>query len=327
MIDHVTLYFCNKTLGASLGLPDFFFIASQLQQNFLGHGITVELATADGKPFTTYGGVSVAVDKAIANIDKTGLLILAAIGGAISDGFLTDHESLYPKLRDWHAEGIPIMATGSANFLLAQAGLLDRRMTTANKHTQSQFAKRYPTVEICRDRSITESEGIYTCTGMDSSSYLLLFLLSQLSSEAVSKNIENIFSTEPGKKNAALNLIANQDSSRQDESIARIQQWLELHFSESISLELLASNANMSLRTLKRRFKEATTVAPLRYIQKLRMQQAREYLKHTDKNIAEIARLVGYEDAGHFSRLFKREHAQSPGQWRKKRERKKGSDK
>jgi len=316
MLDHVTLYFCNNTLGTSLGLPDFFLIASQLQENFLGHGITVELATTDGKPFTTYGGVKVAVDKAIGNIDKTGLLILAAIGGSISNSFLTEHESLYSKLRDWHAEGTPIMATGSANFLLAQAGLLDRRMTTANKHTHNQFSNRYPTVEICRDRSITESEGIYTCTGLDPSSYLLLFLLSQLSSEAVSKNIENIFSTEPGKKNAALNLNAAQDSIRQDESIIRIQQWLELHFSEAISLELLASNANMSLRTLKRRFKEATTIAPLRYVQKLRMQQAREYLKHTHKSIAEIARLVGYEDPGHFSRLFKREYVQSPGQWR-----------
>jgi len=173
MLDHVTLYFSNKTLGTSLGLPDFFFIASQLQEKFLGHGITVELATADGKPFTTYGGVSVAVDKAIANIDRTGLLILAAVGGSISESFLTNHESLYFKLRDWHAEGTPIMATGSANFLLAQAGLLDRRMTTANKHTQDQFSNRYPTVEVCRDRSITESEGIYTCTGLDASPRLL----------------------------------------------------------------------------------------------------------------------------------------------------------
>jgi len=319
MLEHVTLYFCNQALGVSLALPDVFSVASQLQKNRVGQGIKIELATATGKPFKTYGGIGVDADKAIADIGSTGLVILPAVGGEIDSAFLADHETLYPKLRAWHANGTPIMAVGSANFLLAESGLLDYRMTTVNKHTRKNFSKRYPKVDVCRDRSITESDGIYTCTGADASSYVILSLLAQLSSNTLSKNIENIFSTDPGVRAFLSTRPDDQSLTGQDESILRILQWLELHFSESISLEFLADKTNMSLRTFKRRFRETTDAAPLRYIQTLRLQQAKEYLKHTDKRVAEVARLVGYDDASHFNYLFKREYAVSPGRWRKEK--------
>ena len=316
MLEHTTIYLCNDILGVSLGLPDIFSVASRAQKKLKGRTMELELATSDGNAIRTLGGISVSADKSISDIDNTQLLILPPISGKLNKGFLAEHTSLYTKLRDWHARGIPIVATGATNFLLAEAGLLDNRMSTANKMTRQQFIKQYPKVDVRVDRSITESDGIYTCTGIDAFEHVISFLIAQLSSQAVLDIVDNTFAG-PDKINSAENLLTANFSIHQDEPILKLQRWIELHFAERISLEILAVRANMSIRTLKRRFKFATGEAPLRYIQRLRIEQGREYIKHTDRHIAEISRLVGYEDAGHFNRLFKREYQLNPDQWRK----------
>ena len=48
-----------------------------------------------------------------------------------------------------------------------------------------------------------------------------------------------------------------------------------------------------------------------------RLDHAREYLKNTNKHIADIALLVGYESADHFSRMFRKYTDMSPAAFRK----------
>lgn len=315
MLKHITIYLCHNALGVSLGLPDVFSVASQAQKKLTGQQMSLELATSNGGPVVTYGGITVAADKAIAEIDDTQLLIMPPLGGELTEDFLDQHLALYEKLRRWHARGVQIVAGGSANFLLAEAGLLDDRMSTANRFTRHKFTQRYPRVDVRVDRLITESEGIYTCTGMQAFEQVMSFQIAQLSSQTVSNIVDNTFAS-PAVKDSVEHSLSSHQSLHQDEPILKVQHWIELHFAELISLELLADRANMSLRTLKRRFKIATGDAPLRYIQKLRVQQGKEYLKHTKRNVAQISRLVGYEDAGHFNRLFRREYQLTPDQWR-----------
>jgi transcriptional regulator GlxA family with amidase domain len=206
---------------------------------------------------------------------------------------------------------------GGGNLFLADAGLLHNRMFTANNFSRDKFKQRYSNVEVHSERSIVESDGIYTCIGNQASRYVLYYLLAQLSSEAIAKNTENTFTAELSMQAFTEGLLSDPSEAHQDEEIWRIQQWVQLHFAESISLDNLAAKANMSLRTFKRRFKQATSLAPLHYLQNLRVEQGKEFLKHTNKNVGEISRLVGYEDTGHFIRLFKRSYDKSPQQWRK----------
>lgn len=52
-------------------------------------------------------------------------------------------------------------------------------------------------------------------------------------------------------------------------------------------------------------------------IKKLRLSKALEYLKTTDLKIGEIADLIGYNSADHFSRVFRSEYDMSPQQYKK----------
>jgi len=80
-------------------------------------------------------------------------------------------------------------------------------------------------------------------------------------------------------------------------------------------IELAAELAGTSLRTFQRRLSvEGTTYSEL--LQELRLQSARTLLEETDLRVMEVALELGYEDASHFSRAFRRMAGVSPRTYR-----------
>ena len=71
-------------------------------------------------------------------------------------------------------------------------------------------------------------------------------------------------------------------------------------------------------RTFKRRFTKATGFAPIAFVQRLRIEDAKRRLERTAESVDEISYQVGYEDASYFRRLFKRTTGISPSRYRRK---------
>ena len=59
-----------------------------------------------------------------------------------------------------------------------------------------------------------------------------------------------------------------------------------------------------------------TGFPPVRYLQRLRLRRARLLLEGTLLSVKEVMALVGYNDASHFSRDFRRQHGASPTEFR-----------
>ena len=316
MLKHVTLYACENTMGLSLGLTqDVFAFASMLQERLHGESIAISLVTLNGKSINSFSGLSVMPDHALSEIQETDLVILHGVWGEV-DELLVQQKPLYPKLRYWHEQGVPIMAATTGAYLLAEAGLLDDRMSTTHWHKQEHFAKSYPKVDVRADRFITATSELYCSAGMNAAMEIMTYLLSRLSCKEVGDAVESTFLVDFRRGYSGEFVSIGKQTYHQDDAILSVQQWLEIHFDNAVSIEQLAEKASMSVRTFKRRFKEATGETPLNYIQHLRMEQGKEYLKHSDKNVAEIAWKVGYQDPGHFNRLFKRHFGLSSSKWR-----------
>jgi transcriptional regulator GlxA family with amidase domain len=103
-----------------------------------------------------------------------------------------------------------------------------------------------------------------------------------------------------------------------DELIERIQQWIEIHFSEPISIEGLAQQFNVTLRTLIRRFKAALGLPPIHYIQTIRIEAAQKRLEETEQSIDLIMQSVGYLDPSSFRRLFRKKTGLTPLEYRRR---------
>lgn len=92
----------------------------------------------------------------------------------------------------------------------------------------------------------------------------------------------------------------------------RLLDWLNDHYSEDILWEALADQFSLSLRTLHRQMKQHTGSTPQRYLNRLRLLQARHLLRHSDLRVTDIALQCGFGDSNHFSTLFRQEFGCTP---------------
>lgn len=104
----------------------------------------------------------------------------------------------------------------------------------------------------------------------------------------------------------------DEQSSDQEARLHRLLDWLNDHYSEEIDWEALADRFSLSLRTLHRQMKQQTGITPQRYLNRLRLLQARHLLRHSEARITDIAFQCGFGDSNHFSTLFKREFGCAP---------------
>jgi transcriptional regulator GlxA family with amidase domain len=91
-----------------------------------------------------------------------------------------------------------------------------------------------------------------------------------------------------------------------DPVVLDVQQWMEGQHTRPIDYERLARDYRMSRRSLERRFKAATGITLLSYVQQLRVETAKRLLEEGRHTFNEIAYLVGYEDITFFRKIFVR---------------------
>jgi len=75
---------------------------------------------------------------------------------------------------------------------------------------------------------------------------------------------------------------------------------------------------HVSYRTLHRRFQAATGMAPLAYLQDLRVEMAKELLESTRLSLEQVVERTGYTDVSAFRRLFARRVGLAPALYRQR---------
>lgn len=103
-------------------------------------------------------------------------------------------------------------------------------------------------------------------------------------------------------------------------SLAASVAYIENHLEEELSIESLASIANVSPRHFRRIFHSIYGTSPVKYINTLRLQTARRLLASTDLPVTEIALRCGFCDGNYFSSKFKEATGMNPSSYRKLRE-------
>lgn len=95
--------------------------------------------------------------------------------------------------------------------------------------------------------------------------------------------------------------------------------FLNENYMHQISLETISKNFYMSPAYISKVFKEEMGESPINYLIKIRLSEARKLLLEGNVSIKVVARSVGYEDAYHFSKLFKKYYNISPSKLKKEK--------
>ena len=96
--------------------------------------------------------------------------------------------------------------------------------------------------------------------------------------------------------------------------ISRVLKRIENKYTENLSVEQLAAEANMSVSAFHHNFKSVTSTSPLQYLKNYRLHKARMMIIHDGMKASAAAMRVGYESASQFSREFKRYFGVTPGE-------------
>jgi transcriptional regulator GlxA family with amidase domain len=103
-----------------------------------------------------------------------------------------------------------------------------------------------------------------------------------------------------------------------DAAIAACQVWLADHYAEPHAVSAMVARSQLSERSFKRRFTQATGLAPIDYVHTLRLEEAKQMLETTDLPVEAVAVEIGYEDASFFRRLFRRKVGLAPSDYRRR---------
>jgi AraC family transcriptional regulator, arabinose operon regulatory protein len=102
-----------------------------------------------------------------------------------------------------------------------------------------------------------------------------------------------------------------------DPRITWVVDYMHREIARPLSMGDLAALINLSPSRFRMLFAAQTGIAPLRYLQRLRLRRARLLVERTFLSVKEVMALVGYNDPSHFARDFRREHGAPPSALRR----------
>jgi transcriptional regulator GlxA family with amidase domain len=287
-----------------------------------GRQYFVPRVTAErGEPMVVGNGVSIKPDAAFGDAPLPGIVcvpeLLVPPGESLDGRFGPQIE----WLRRCHAAGATVATACSGALLLAEGGLLDGCDATTHWAYCDLMKRRYPKVRVHSQRALVvsgEGQRLVMAGGGTSWLDVALYLIARFASVNVAMQV------------ARVNLIdwhhigqqpfARLAQSRQvdDALIARCQTWIAQHYDDSAPVAGMTQLSGLAERSFARRFQQATGMAPLEYVHTLRLEEAKHLLESGMASIEAIANDVGYEDAGFFSRLFRRKVGLTPAQYRRR---------
>ncbi|HDY83695.1 MAG TPA: helix-turn-helix domain-containing protein, partial [Halieaceae bacterium] len=190
------------------------------------------------------------------------------------------------------------------------------KVATVYPPVADQFHRRYPDVALRPERAITDAGNLYCANGIASGCDLIVSIIEMLYGAGVARRISHDFLVGFNRNYSISHVSFDGQKYHRDRQILTAQQWLERNFSGEVKLEVVAADIGMSPRNFSRRFKRATGDSPSHYLQRVRIEAAKELLRSTDLSVAEVAYRVGYADLSYFSRMFSRHEGCLPLSYR-----------
>lgn len=123
--------------------------------------------------------------------------------------------------------------------------------------------------------------------------------------------IARMFETEGGQEQEALRM------EHSAAMVSKVLDYVGYHYMEPILVEDLAQMCHVSETHFRRVFSGYMKMSPLQYINTVRIQNACEYLRKTDWQVADIANKCGFTTISTFNRNFKEIMGKTPVEWRK----------
>jgi transcriptional regulator GlxA family with amidase domain len=143
-----------------------------------------------------------------------------------------------------------------------------------------------------------------------------LHLIEKYAGREIAIYLAKSYMIDIGRDSQSPFIIFEGQKKHDDEKIKTVQEYIESHFGDKMSVHSLAERFALGRRTLERRFKTATSNSITEYMQRVKIEAAKKEFENSAKSLAEIMFSVGYTDHKGFRTLFKKITGLSPVEYR-----------
>ncbi|MFH8383980.1 GlxA family transcriptional regulator [Kitasatospora sp. NPDC018058] len=288
---HVGVLALDGVFPFELGIPARIFGAARDETGSPLY--TVTTCSLDGGPVRSAADFDLAISRDAALLAEVDTVVIPP---ALSLGGLREHGTLPEDLRTALAAicpGTRIVAICTASFLLAAAGLLDRRRATTHWLEADRLQRMVTTARIDPDVLFVDDGDVLTSAGVAAGIDLCLHLVRRDHGSRVANEVARSCIVPPWREGGQAQYIRRPVPEPSAAGTAATQAWALEHLAEPLTLADLAAHAHTSVRTFSRRFREETGTTPAQWLISRRVDLARHYLETTDWPVPLVAQRSG----------------------------------
>lgn len=265
-------------------------------------------AIEDG-PLRAHGGLMIVPDHGIELIDQADIIVVPGWKGS-GEPVPAD---LSDRLRRAHQRGARLASICSGAFVLAATGLLNNGIATTHWRYADALRQRHPSIEVDHTSLYRQHDGLLTSAGSAAGIDLLIEIVRQDFGAAAANSVARRLVMPAHRSGGQAQFLERPVPRRRNAEIAPLLDSIRGALSAPWTLQRMAKECRMSLRTFSRRFHDATGSAPGEWLVSERIEEAKRLLTLRSLGIDEIATVVGLGTADTLRHHFRKRIGISPG--------------
>lgn len=202
-------------------------------------------------------------------------------------------------------------------WLLGRAGLLDGRRSTTHWRYAERLQAEFPDTEVDPDVLYVLDGRVLTGAGSAAGIDASLHLVRRVFGSRVAATTARRIVMPPHREGGQAQFVRTAVPVPEVASLAPLLDWAAAHLDEPLTVERLAREAHMSVRTFARRFRDETGTTPLQWVTAQRVALAEELLETSDLAVEQVATRVGFGTAAALRYHFGSAHGVTPQAYRR----------
>lgn len=277
----------------------------------------VTTCTIDGAPVRTADDYAIAVEHDASALRTADTVVIPP---SRDPAVFNDDGILPPELHTALTTippGTRVMAICTGSFMLAAAGLLQGRVVTTHWREATRMKRVFPQLTVDADVLFIDDGDILTSAGVTAGVDLCLHAIRRDHGSEIANEAARSCVVPPWRDGGQAQYIRHPVPEPAHASTAQAREWALNHLDEPLSLRQLAAQAQMSVRTFTRHFRDEVGLSPGQWLTRQRLEHARLLLESSNLTIDQIAEHAGFGTTASLRQHFTATTGTSPHAYRR----------
>ncbi len=265
--------------------------------------------TIDGRPARASVGLEIAPDMNWTEARSLDQLFVCAGGNPAAFA----HKPTFARLRKLAANGVSVGGMSGGAFILARAGLLERRRCTIHWEHIPALVEEFPDLLLERTLYVFDGDRA-TCAGGLAAFDMMVDLIERRHGAALAVAVGEWYLRTQARSGEESQRVSLRERTRvANPKVLKVLALMEERIERPFTRDALAEAAGVTLRQLERLFAAHVQQSVAAYYLGLRLDRGRRLLRQTSLPVVDVAMACGFVASSHFARVYKARFGVAPG--------------